>query len=209
MEEWLLEFFESTFNYKKLKRSRIKRKLTLAEVSTKTGIPPATLQRYEDGITKKVPLEAIKKLCELYGTNYNCYYAWSAFPFFGTLSGMIASLFYGLSITSLHNGSMIGGFLGLTSMMGVEKIFTSLSSKKQNPKKIIYDSLTKEEKKRYKNFKTITTTYLETDEIIDDVEKEEVDNLLFTLFIMHQIRRKEKRKKIELEDIEILEQTKE
>ena len=209
MEEWLLEFFESTFNYKKLKRSRIKRKLTLAEVSTKTGIPPSTLQRYEDGITKKVPLEAIKKLCELYGTNYNCYYAWSAFPFFGTLSGMIASLFYGLSITSLHNGSMIGGFLGLTSMMGVEKIFTSLSSKKQNPKKIIYDSLTKEEKKRYKNFKTIATTYLETDEIIDDVEKEEVDNLLFTLFIMHQIRRKEKRKKIELEDIEILEQTKE
>lgn len=209
MEEWLLEFFESTFNYKKLKRSRIKRKLTLAEVSTKTGIPPATLQRYEDGITKKVPLEAIKKLCELYGTNYNCYYAWSAFPFFGTLSGMIASLFYGLSITSLHNGSMIGGFLGLTSMMGVEKIFTSLSSKKQNPKKIIYDSLTKEEKKRYKNFKTIATTYLETDEIIDEVEKEEVDNLLFTLFIMHQIRRKEKRKKIELEDIEILEQTKE
>lgn len=209
MEEWLLEFFESTFNYKKLKRSRIKRKLTLAEVSTKTGIPPATLQRYEDGITKKVPLEAIKKLCELYGTNYNCYYAWSAFPFFGTLSGIIASLFYGLSITSLHNGSMIGGFLGLTSMMGVEKIFTSLSSKKQNPKKIIYDSLTKEEKKRYKNFKTIATTYLETDEIIDEVEKEEVDNLLFTLFIMHQIRRKEKRKKIELEDIEILEQTKE
>ena len=37
--------------------------------------------------------------------------------------------------------------------MGVEKIFTNLSSKKQNPKKIIYDSLTKEEKKRYKILK--------------------------------------------------------
>ena len=63
MNEWLLEFFESTFNYRKLKRSRVKRKLTLAQVSAKTGIPTATLQRYEDGITKKVPLEAIKKLC--------------------------------------------------------------------------------------------------------------------------------------------------
>lgn len=206
MNEWLLEFFESTFNYRKLKRSRVKRKLTLAQVSAKTGIPTATLQRYEDGITKKVPLEAIKKLCELYGTDYNCYYAWSTFPFFGTLSGMLVSLFYGLSITSLHNGSVIGGFLGLTSMIGIEKIFANLSDKKQNPKKIIYTSLTKEEKKKYKNFKTIATTYLETDEIIDDVEKEEVDNLLFAVYMIHQIRRRKRRKQIELEEIEIIDE---
>lgn len=209
MDEWLLEFFESTFNYKKLKKSRLKRKLTLAEVSAKTGIPTATLQRYEDGITKKVPLEAIKKLCKLYKTNYNCYYAWTVLPFFGSLSGMLVSMFCGLSLTSLNNGTVIGGFLGLTSMLGIEKIFNNLSDKKQNSKKIIYECLTKEEKKKYQGLKTIVATYLETDEIIDNIEKEEIDNLLFTIYMMHQIRKKEKRKKIELEDIETIEQLEE
>ena len=207
MNEWLLDFLESTFDYKKLKKSRLKRKLTLAEVSERTGIPTATLQRYEDGKTRKVPLEAIKKLCELYHTNYNYYYTWSTFPIFGTLGGMLISLFFGMSITSFHNGSIIGGLLGFTSMMGIEKIFANLSDKKQDPKKIIYESLTKEEKKRYKGFKTIATTYLETDEIIDDIEKEEIDNLLFAAYMMHEIRRREKRKNIKLEDIETIEDT--
>ena len=205
MKDVLLEFLENSFDSKKLKKSRLKRKLTIAEVSSKTGIPPTTLQRYEDGSTKKVPLEAIKKLCELYHTNYNCYYTWANFPIFGTLGGMLISLFFGMSITSLHNGTIIGGLLGLTSMMGVEKIFANLSGKKQNIKRIVYNSLTKEEKKRYKGFKTIATTYLETDEIIDDVEKEEVDNLLFAVYMMHQIKKREKRKNIKMEDIETIE----
>lgn len=204
MDEWLLEFFESTFNYRKLKKSRLKRKFTLAEVSAKTGIPTATLQRYEDGVTKKVPLEAIKKLCELYKTNYNYYYAWINFPLFGTLGGMLISLFFGMSINSLYNGTAIGALLGLTSTVETEKIFAKLAKEKQNPKKIMYNLLTKEEKKKYKNFKTITTTYLETDEIIDDIEKEEVDNLLFAVFMMHQIRKHEKRKKIDFEEVEVL-----
>ena len=200
MKDVLLEFLENSFDNKKLKKSRLKRKLSLAEVADKTGIPTTTLQRYEDGVTKKVPFEAIKKLCKLYKTDYNCYYTWTSFPLFGTLGGMLISLFFGVSVNSLQNGTIIGGLLGFNSMMGVEKIFTNLSSKKQNPKKIIYDSLTKEEKKRYKNFKTIATTHLETDEIIDGVEKEEVDNLLFAVYMMHEIRKKEKRKNVELKD---------
>lgn len=203
MKNILLEFLESSFNNKKLKKSRLKRKFSLAEVSSKTGIPPTTLQRYEDGVTKRVPLEAIKKLCELYKTNYNCYYVWINFPLFGTLGGMLISLFFDMSINSLQNGTAIGALLGLTSAVGTEKIFAKLSKEKQNPKKIMYNLLTKEEKKKYKNFKIIATTYLGTDEIIDDIEKEQVDNLLFAVFMMHQIRKHEKRKKINFEETEV------
>lgn len=206
MTDILLDFLENSFNNKKLKKSRLKRKLSLAEVAAQTGIPATTLQRYEDGVTKKVPLEAIKKLCKLYNTNYNCYYSWTTFPLFGTLGGMLISLFYGISLNSLHNGTVIGGLLGFTSMLGVEKVFNNLSQKKQNIKKIIYNTLTNEEKKNYKNFKTIATTYLETDEVIDDIEKEEVDNLLFAVYMMHQIRKREKRKNIQMEEIETLEE---
>ena len=203
MDEWLLEFLESTFNYRKLKNSRLKRKLTLAEVSDKTGIPPATLQRYEEGVTRKVPLKAIKKICELYKTNYNYYYAWINFPLFGTLGGMLTSLFFDMSINSLYNGTAIGALLGLTSAVGTEKIFAKLTKEKQNPKKIMYNLLEKEDKKKYKNFKTIATTHLETDEIIDDIEKEEIDNLLFAVFMMHHIRKYEKRKEIDFEEVEV------
>lgn len=203
MDKWLLEFLESTFNYRKLKKSRLKRKFTLAEVSNKTGIPTATLQRYEEGVTRKVPFKAIKKICELYKTNYNYYYAWINFPLFGTLGGMLTSLFFDMSINSLYNGTAIGALLGLTSAVGTEKIFAKLTKEKQNPKKIMYNLLEKEEKKKYKNFKTIATTYLETDEIIDDIEKEQVDNLLFAVFMMHHIRKYEKRKEIDFEEVEV------
>lgn len=203
MDKWLLEFLESTFNYRKLKKSRLKRKFTLAEVSDKTGIPTATLQRYEEGVTRKVPFKAIKKICELYKTNYNYYYAWINFPLFGTLGGMLTSLFFDMSINSLYNGTAIGALLGLTSAVGTEKIFAKLTKEKQNPKKIMYNLLEKEEKKKYKNFKTIATTYLETDEIIDDIEKEQVDNLLFAVFMMHHIRKYEKRKEIDFEEVEV------
>lgn len=209
MKDVLLEFLENSFDNKKLKKSRLKRKLSLAEVADKTGIPTTTLQRYEDGVTKKVPFEAIKKLCKLYKTDYNCYYTWTSFPLFGTLGGMLISLFFGVSVNSLQNGTIIGGLLGFASMMGAEKIFTNLSAQKQNPKKIIYDSLTKEEKKGYKNFKTIATTHLETDEIIDDIEKEEVDNLLFAVYMMHEIRKKEKRKNVELKEAETIDEKEE
>ena len=116
---------------------------------------------------------------------------------------MLTSLFFGMSINSLYNGTAIGALLGLTSAVGTEKIFAKLTKEKQNPKKIMYNLLEKEEKKKYKNFKTIATTYLETDEIIDDIEKEEIDNLLFAVFMMHHIRKYEKRKEIDFEEVEV------
>ncbi len=204
MSSLLLDFLDNTFNYKKLKRSRLKRKLTLADVSEKTGIPVATLQRYEDGLTKKIPLEAIKKICQVYNVDYNFYYSWTALPFFSTLSGALLSLFYGVSITSIHAGTAIGGFLGLTGMVGIEKLYSKLKDEEKNYKQVVYNSLEKEEQKEYQDFKTIATTLLKTNEILDDIEKEEADNLMFTLYLLHKIRKVSKRKNIDIQDIEIL-----
>ena len=53
-------------NYKKLRQTRKSKDLSIMEVSEKTGIPAATLQKYESGIIKKVPLDLLKKICKLY-----------------------------------------------------------------------------------------------------------------------------------------------
>ncbi len=49
-------------NYRKLKNSRKKRKLSLDEVSKNTGIPTRTLQKYETGEIQKI-LEYQLELC--------------------------------------------------------------------------------------------------------------------------------------------------
>ncbi len=43
MEKILYDFLKNTYNYKKLKEIRLKKKLTLIEVSEKTKIPVATI----------------------------------------------------------------------------------------------------------------------------------------------------------------------
>ena len=172
----LIDYIEFKFDYKKLRQTRKNKNLSIAEVSEKTGIPVATLQRYEDGLTKKIPLEAIKKICQVYNVDYNFYYSWTALPFFSTLSGALLSLFYGVSITSIHAGTAIGGFLGLTGMVGIEKLYSKLKDEEKNYKQVVYNSL----------------------------EKEEADNLMFTLYLLHKIRKVSKRKNIDIQDIEIL-----
>lgn len=204
MTDMLLDFFENNVNNKKLKKSRLKRKLSLSEVSERTGIPFTTLKRYEDGDTKKIPLEAVKKICEVYGTDYEAYYAWTSFPFFGTLSGILISLFFGISVPAAYTGSVLGSILGVLGMLGGKKIFEKSTLHKENIKKTIYNSLREEEKKEYNDFLLISKTLLKTDNTLDENEREEMDNLLFATFMMHQIRRKNKKKIINFEEAEVL-----
>lgn len=46
----------------KLKNARIEKGLSLSELSSLTGIAKSTLQRYETGSTKKIPIESISLL---------------------------------------------------------------------------------------------------------------------------------------------------
>lgn len=204
MDEIFLDFFNSKVNHKKLKNSRLKRNLSLSEVSEKSGIPFTTLKRYEEGNTDKIPFEAIKKLSAIYGTDYNSYYVWTAFPLFGSLSGLLISLFYGISIPVAYTGTILGSIFGILGMVTGKKIFEKTSLKKDNIKDIIYNSLTTEEQKEYDDFFLISKTLLKTDNILANDEKEEMDKLLFTTFMMHQIRKKNKKKIINFEEAEIL-----
>ena len=206
MNSILLDFFENTINYKKLKRSRRRRKLSVREVAEETGIPVATLQRYEDGITKRVPSEAVQQLAKLYGTDYRCYYGWSTFPLFGSISGILLSLFYGLSIETIYNGTVLGALIGYTGMVGAERIFKKLKDNKNSEvsnKTIIYNQLTKDQKKEYERYKRTCNGFMDTDNILDDFEKEENDNLLFASYMLHVLRKESKKNSLKLDPNQI------
>lgn len=202
--DMLLNFFESNINHKKLRKSRLKRKLTIDKVSDMTGIPHTTLQCYETGMTKNVPHEALKKICKVYGTDYEAYYIWTEFPFFKNLSGILTSLFFGTPIP-IYVKPILGNIFEKLELevVGKMKIFV-VFSQKEDIKDVLYRSLTKEEQKEYQDFKIITTTFLKTNEILDDIEKEEAENLLFITFMLHKIRKENKEKIIDFEEAEIL-----
>ena len=118
----LVEYLESTFNHKKLRNSRKRRNLSIAEVSEKTGIPAATLQKYESGIIKKIPLETLKKISDVYGTDYGSYYGWTCFPLYGTFSG--------LAFASAIISSTVLYFESFSTTTTVGSTFTSETSSK-------------------------------------------------------------------------------
>lgn len=207
MDKMLFKYFIDTVDNQKLKKSRLKRNMSLIDVSEKTGIPFATLRRYEDGTTKKIPLDAVKKIADVYGTDYKCYYSWTSFPFFGTLGGILISLFFGISIEAIYNGGVIGGALGLLGLNGLKFFKNNIdtSQYEDEPEKIIYNFLNKEEQKNYDDFFIISKTLLKTNELLDDEEKKDVNKLLFAVYILHHIRKKTKRKIIDFKNSETLE----
>lgn len=204
----LVDFFENTFNYKKLKRSRMKRKISLEDASQRSGIPIATLQRYEDGITKKIPLEAVKKLCELYGTDYSSYYSWSMFPFMGSITGILFSFLNGINLTNSQFGATIGAIIGVSGYLISKKLYTdkklSEDEIKNVNKKILMNALTSDEKKEFKKYKQLSETMLDTKEILDEEEQEEIENMLLIVYFTHKIRKKVKYQKINLDEVETI-----
>ena len=55
--------------YRNIKELRDGRGMSLKELSDATGISKSTLQRYETGTTKKIPVDAIKKLESVFGVS--------------------------------------------------------------------------------------------------------------------------------------------
>lgn len=56
--------------YHMIKILREQKGMSLAELSVKTGISKSTLQRYETGITKKVPADALEKIEKALGAGF-------------------------------------------------------------------------------------------------------------------------------------------
>jgi len=180
----LVEIFDSTFNYKKLKNSRKKRKLSLEDVSKNTGIPLRTLQKYETGGIKKIPLEALKKICNFYGTDYYFYYGWTKFPLFGTFSGIVLSYLIGIPLTTSISAGYLTGVFGI----GIFKKYFELKKEKEDTKELD-DILNLEEKKDYERFRTIVNTYLRSDEIFSSEELKKEELYLFSYFLAHKLKK--------------------
>ena len=180
----LAELFDSTFNYKKLKNSRKKRKLSLEDVSRNTGIPVRTLQKYETGGIKKIPLEALQKICSYYGTDYYYYYGWTKFPLFGTFSGIVLSYLVGIPLTTSVSVGYLAGVFGINIL----KKYFEIKKEKDNIEEL-YNSLTLDEQKEYDKLRTIVNTYLGSDEIfsVEELKKEEL--YLFSYFLAHKLKK--------------------
>lgn len=181
----LAELFDSTFNYKKLKNSRKKRKLSLEDVSRNTGIPVRTLQKYETGGIKKIPLEALQKICSYYGTDYYYYYGWTKFPLLGTFSGIILSYLVGIPLTTSVSVGYLTGVFGIS----VFKKYFELKKEKEDTKEL-YDILNIEEKKDYERFRTIVNTYLRSDEVFSPEELKKEELYLFSYFLAHKLKKR-------------------
>lgn len=183
----LREYINETFNYSKLRKSRKKRKLSINQVAEMTGVPPTTLQKYESGIIKRIPLDVLKKLCELYGTDYRYYYGWTSFPLLGTFSGLAMSFLYGLSLNNSLMGVSIGYLLGVLGLQGAVKYFES--TEKDNKFENLYNQLSTIEKNDYNRFKNIIYLHLDSEKYFtkEELKKEEI--YLLAYFFGHKLKK--------------------
>lgn len=187
---FLLKIIEESFNNEKLKKIRIKRNLSLAEVAEKINISEATLYRYESGITKKIPMKTIKKIAEIYDIDYTYFYGLPSLPLTGSITGIIMSTMYGISLTSILNGTSIGGLIGILSYKIIKKYFEKIKS--ENPKDDLYEQLTEEEKDEYEAFKVMTYSFLKTKQVFSKDEMESDEAFLFSYYFAHKVKRESK-----------------
>ena len=183
----LREYINETFNYVKLRKSRKKRKLSIKQVAEMVEIPYTTLQKFESGAIKKIPLDMLKKLCDIYGTDYWYYYGWTSFPLLGSFSGLAMSFLYGLSLNNSLMGVSIGYLLGVLGLQGAAKYFEN--TEKNDKFENLYTQLTETEKKDYERFKTIVNLHLNSEIYFteEELKKEEVNLLAY--FFGHKLKK--------------------
>ena len=170
-------------NYEKLKKIRKTRKLTLREVEEILKIPAPTIQKYETGRTKRVAIEVLKKLCDIYGTDYYMYFWWTKFT---SLSDIILHFIY--FPEDFSEDRKLFEILDITEYFDFDtKAGTYIS---------LYNKLTEEEKEEYQRFKIIVANTLKSDKYFTDDELKKEDIFLFCYFFAHKIKRE---KQINLE----------
>lgn len=187
---YILNLIENSFNCEKLKKARIKKNLSLTEVAEKIETSEATLSRYENGLTKKIPMKTIKKLAEVYDISYTCFYGLTSIPLATTLTGIIISFLNGISLDNIYIGSQIGGLIGFSSYGVLKKYFEK--SKSENPKESLYSELTEEEKEEYEAFKTMNNSFLKTKQVFSKDEIEENEVFLLSYYFAHKVKRETK-----------------
>ncbi|MEG0299968.1 helix-turn-helix domain-containing protein [Cetobacterium sp.] len=187
---YILNLIENSFNCERLKKMRIKRNLSLTEVAEKMGTSEATLSRYENGLTKKIPIKTVKKLAEIYDVSYTYFYGLTSIPLATTLIGVIVSFLNGVSLDNIYIGSQIGGLIGFSSYGVLKKYFEK--NKDLNPKESLYKELTEDEKEEYEAFKSMNHSFLKTKQVFSKDEMEESEAFLLSYYFAHKVKREAK-----------------
>ena len=178
--------YNPIFNNEKLRFSRKKRKLSIKEVAEMIRVPPTTLQKYESGIIKKIPLEVLKKICDVYGTDYYMYSWWTRF---NSLSEII--LHFVCFYDDFKEDKKLFEILNITEYFDFDiKDRTYIS---------LYNKLSEEEKEEYQRFKIVVLNTLKSDKYFKNDELEKENIFLFSYFFAHKIKRE---KQIDLKILE-------
>ena len=172
----LYNFLNSSYYGEKIKESRKKCNLTIEGASKITKIPPTTLQRYENGETKKIPKEAIQQLCEAYKEKENIFLNVSYIEFFNSLFPVISLTLFGMEFDRLNLPDSYYKKLGIDKEV--------LKNLKRLKKKL----LTKEEKIEYEKFVKLAEILLD----IKEVYHKEYQDILFSTFFFITLKKREK-----------------
>ncbi len=169
-------------NFKKLRKTRKEKKLIITEIAQKISVPIATLQKYESGTTKRVPLEILKNICEIYGTDYNMYFWWTKF---NSLSDIILHFIY--YPEKFERDRKLFEILSITEYFDFDN--------KDNIYMSLYNKLNEREKDDYNKFKILVLITLKVDENFTINEFLEEEKVLFSFFYANKIK---KEKQIDL-----------
>ncbi len=178
--------YNPIFNNEKLRFSRKKRKLFIKQVAEMVEIPYTALQKYESGAIKKIPLDMLKKLCDIYGTDYYMYSWWTRF---NSLSDIILYFIY--FSEDFREDKKLFEILNITEYFDFDiKDRTYIS---------LYNKLSEEEKEEYQRFKIVVFNTLKSDKYFKNDELEKENIFLFSYFFAHKIKRE---KKVDLKILE-------
>lgn len=199
----LIDVIDNSFNYKKLRKARIKRGYTVSQVAKETGVPRYTIEKLEKGVTKSISPSTLKTLCDFYGTDPVCYYGWTGLPIFSTFTGIVSAFMYGIPFQSdaTFNVMSISFVLGMLGMTGAAKYFNTKKIKQEKEEKekqkieeipdfynLLYIQLSETEKETFEKFKSMSHLLLDSDKIFNPQELREEDAHLLAYFFAHKIK---------------------
>lgn len=161
-------------NYKKLRKIRKEKGLSITKVAEEINIPAATFQKYETGLIKKMPLNLLKKICDLYETKYILFFT-------KEINSISDIVFYFLTDSSFYRkGKEFLKILDIEEYFKANNFSSTFSC--------LYNKLTQEEKEEYLNFKSLSNSYLKLNKYFKNEELEKEDISLFCFFYANKIK---------------------
>ena len=183
MKEIYYEFLNNSYSGNKLKEARKNLNLTLDQLADKINVPASTIQKYEAGLIKKIPREVVLKLCELSNKKEDKFLNFSSIKLYNSLLPVLVCCLDGMEFHKLNLSDDYYEKLGIDRET-LKKV-SELREVEQSE-----NLLTKEEQREYKRFLKLVEIVLDMEK--DEIKDKEYQDILFSLFFFHQLRKKSK-----------------